>query len=230
MDLRANIGQLKTPQDIERLTSIISLISDELDVLYTTTAPNGNISARIGRIAIYKNGSTYETWQNTDGSTTWQRIDANKDFQTGDWIISSVNTARTGWTNVSATYANKFMRISATPLSTGGADSVTLSANNLPEHNHPSGTLVNANNSGHTHRKYADADPGSSSFTEYDFSSITHVHQTNRSYTTPDVDLFIPNDGVHTHTISGSTGNNTTTATAVATVPAYITVCVFQKN
>ena len=43
-------------------------------------------------------------------------------FVTGDWILSTVTTAHGGWTNVSATYSNKFIRINATPLTTGGAD------------------------------------------------------------------------------------------------------------
>ena len=48
--------------------------------------------------------------------------------KTGDWIISTVTTARTGWTNVSATYSGKFMRINVTPLTTGGADTHTHAA------------------------------------------------------------------------------------------------------
>lgn len=75
MDLRLNLQELKTPEDIQKLVSAISEIADGLDILYTETAPNGNISARIGRIAIYKNGSTYEQWQCV-GGTVWQRIDA----------------------------------------------------------------------------------------------------------------------------------------------------------
>ena len=46
-------------------------------------------------------------------------------FVTGDWILSTVTTTHSGWTNVSATYSNKFMRINATPLTTGGADTHT---------------------------------------------------------------------------------------------------------
>jgi len=71
-------------------------------------------------------------------------------FVMGDLIVSTVTTARTGWTNVSATYANKFMRISATPLSAGGADtfSLTLAEANLPGHTHAAGTLIGP---AHTH-------------------------------------------------------------------------------
>ena len=42
-------------------------------------------------------------------------------FVTGDWILSSVGTAHTGWTEVSATYAGKYIRIGATGLATGGS-------------------------------------------------------------------------------------------------------------
>jgi len=64
-----------------------------------------------------------------------------ENFVTGDWILSTVTTARTGWTNVSATYNNKFMRINATPLTTGGADtdSITLTSTELPAHTHTVG-------------------------------------------------------------------------------------------
>lgn len=53
--------------------------------------------------------------------------------KSGDWITSTVTTARTGWTNVSATYSNKFMRINATPLTTGGADTHSHTG---PSHTH----------------------------------------------------------------------------------------------
>ncbi len=69
--------------------------------------------------------------------------------KSGDWILSSATTARTGWTNVSATYANKFIRLSATPLTTGGADthvhaaatsgSTTLTVAQIPTHTHDVG-------------------------------------------------------------------------------------------
>ena len=76
MDLKLNLSELKTPQDILKLTSTISLLADELDAIITTSAPNGNISAREGRRCIYKNGANYEVWVNVDGGTTWQQIDA----------------------------------------------------------------------------------------------------------------------------------------------------------
>lgn len=76
MDLRIRVGELKTPQDILRLVSAISEIADELDTLITTTSPNGNISARQGKIALYNNSGTYTTWINEDGDKTWHQISA----------------------------------------------------------------------------------------------------------------------------------------------------------
>ena len=65
-------------------------------------------------------------WKDDAGNviqlTTGGLINDSVLAKTGDWMLSSVTTARTGWTNVSATYSNKFMRINATPLTTGGAD------------------------------------------------------------------------------------------------------------
>lgn len=57
--------------------------------------------------------------------TTGGVVNATSVFVTGDWIISTVTTPHAGWTNVSATYSNKFIRINATPLTTGGADTHT---------------------------------------------------------------------------------------------------------
>jgi hypothetical protein len=49
-------------------------MAEELSVLYTTTAPNGNISAERNRIALYNNSGAFSVWINTDGGTTWQPI------------------------------------------------------------------------------------------------------------------------------------------------------------
>ena len=76
MDNRINITNLNDPNQLAKLISHLSIMSDELDYLYTETAPNGTISARQGRIALYNNSGTYTTWINTDGSTTWKQIDA----------------------------------------------------------------------------------------------------------------------------------------------------------
>jgi hypothetical protein len=80
MQLRLNLGNLDTPQDILKLTSTIAEMAESLDILYLEASPNGVISARQGRIALYKNGTTYEQWQNVDGGTVWQRTDMGSTF------------------------------------------------------------------------------------------------------------------------------------------------------
>lgn len=111
MEFRLNIGDITQPDAIVQLNRAISTIADECDTLYTTTAPNGAISARIGRRAIYNNSGAYTSWVNTDGGTTWVRIqdyDANilsianpkrgdiAEYGSGGWIGLSVTTANSG--------------------------------------------------------------------------------------------------------------------------------------
>ena len=114
-------------------------------------------------------------------------------FVTGDWILSSVTTARSGWTNVSATYNNKFMRINATPLTTGGSDtdSITLTSTELPAHTH-----------------------------------ITTFYREGTGGVTAPIDRM--DGGTTTNYTTSSTG--TGSAFTVDTVPAYVQVCIFQKD
>jgi hypothetical protein len=51
----------------------------------------------------------------------------------GDLLLSSAAATPDGWTDVSATYSDKFIRINATALSTGGADTLT---GNTGDHTH----------------------------------------------------------------------------------------------
>lgn len=79
MQYRLNIKDLKTPEEVEKLVSSLSEAFDQLDVMYSTTAPNGSISGRQGQLCLYNNSGTYSLWVNTTGSTVWQQIDgANK--------------------------------------------------------------------------------------------------------------------------------------------------------
>ena len=76
MNLQPQLSDLSKPENIQQLSAILAELAEQLDTLYTTTAPNGNISARQGRIALYNNSGTYTTWINTTGSTVWQQISA----------------------------------------------------------------------------------------------------------------------------------------------------------
>ena len=223
MDYRLNLKDLTQPQDIARLVTAISEIADECDVLYTSTDPNGNISGRQGRIALYKNGANYEIKVNTDGATAWQRIDYaayTEPFQVGDWIISSVTTARTGWTNVSATYSNKFMRVNATPLGTGGSDtdSITLTTTELPTHSHGTTGFTIAEEDEHTHGIDSYGGSGLTNKVNAGSAGFTNAKTTGAG-------------SAHTHTFVGTIDNaGSGTAFTVDTVPAYVAVCIFQKN
>ena len=41
----------------------------------TDTAPNGTRKGTKGEIIFYNNGGTFELYVNTDGATTWQKVD-----------------------------------------------------------------------------------------------------------------------------------------------------------
>jgi len=160
-------------------------------------------------------------WRNQAG-TTVQLTAAGKlnlaaldDYtrsKTGDWMMSSVTTARTGWTNVSATYSNKFMRINATPLTTGGADThdhgavtgsttLTSAQSGIPAHGHTVTNQRNANG----------------------WSSGDFFQGSNDSG--PIQNLTVPNNSAadaasgHTHPIS-----------SVNNIPAFVQVVIFQKD
>jgi hypothetical protein len=125
--------------------------------------------------------------------------------KTGDWLTSSVTTARTGWTNVSATYSDKFMRVNATPLTTGGANTVTLTTTELPAHTHTGPA--------HTHTMTG-GESGSG-----DSNAVNA--QTDGQ------------DVVTTKTTSSSGTGNTGSAgsgAAFSIVPAFVQVVLFQKD
>jgi len=128
------------------------------------------------------------------------------DFKAGDWIMSSVTTPRTGWTNVSATYSNKFIRINATPLTTGGADT----------HSHTNGTLTCdshvltiAEMPSHYH---------ASTFNSHGTGNVGS--NGNGQFGNTD---SMGGGGGHSHTISGSSAS-------ASNVPAYVQGVMFQKN
>lgn len=131
----------------------------------------------------------------------------NDIFKSGDWIISTVTTARTGWTNVSATYSNKFMRINATPLTTGGADT----------HDHGaatgSHTLTSAEMPAHTHPIDESKRGGYIALNEFYTVSIGGGSPTTFN------SQSVGGGGGHTHSVASADN-----------IPAYVQVVVFQKN
>lgn len=103
MDYRLNLKNLSNPEEVARLITAISEIADECDILYLTSAPDGNVSARQGRICLYNNGGSFELWVNTDGAKAWQRVDygaatdvkvkASSDDPTADYLDGKVDDA-----------------------------------------------------------------------------------------------------------------------------------------
>ena len=76
-------------------------------------------------------------------------LNGGSPFITGDLLLSSVTTAHTGWTNVTATYANRHLRVGNTTLGTGGSATLagatgshTLTIAEMPAHTHTMPTSV----------------------------------------------------------------------------------------
>lgn len=67
----------------------ISELAEQLDVLVTSTAPNGNTSARKGRVALYDTGSGFEFWINTNGLSAWKQLASLSDAL---WEIDGTET------------------------------------------------------------------------------------------------------------------------------------------
>ena len=74
MDRDIVFQDLTKPQDLHLLKEHLRELYDFFDPLYTTTAPNGNISAQRGKMAIYFNDPTYQAWMNVDGDKVWLQL------------------------------------------------------------------------------------------------------------------------------------------------------------
>lgn len=156
--------------------------------------------------AFYRDSAGTVIQLTSAGKLNLSVLDDYTRTKTGDWILSTVTTPRTGWTNVSATYSGRFMRISATPLATGGADT----------HTHDVGSFTAPS---HTHSSFTHTQTGHGA-QGGEWEEIDNAGD----------GLLIPTTG-YTHTVpsSGSSAITGTSASA-SNVPVFVQVVVFQKN
>lgn len=128
--------------------------------------------------------------------------------KTGDWILATSSTARTGWTNVTATYTDRFIRINAGALGTGGTDT----------HTHSAGSFANG---GHTHNVTSPA-TGWSSAPDTGFTGKKAGSGGGAAYEIP-TDRVLTTDAGTGGTVSGTSGS-------ANNIPAFVQVIIFQKT
>ena len=126
-------------------------------------------------------------------------------WRTGDKIVSSNTDIPGGWTDISATYTDHFIRISSgTPLTTGGANT----------HDHGAAT---GSESAHTH-----------TFSGTTAEQGTYTHAAGNS----DGSGRLNDKGHHTHTFSGTTAAGSAHSHSIASannVPVYVQLKMYSK-
>jgi microcystin-dependent protein len=106
----------------------------------------------------------------------------------------------------------------------GGSATVTLLPGHMPPHQHPAGTLgTNNTNSGHVHTvDVGNATPGQVNNTLQRGSVSTPVSTISAPFTA--------GTGLHTHDVTGSTGNNTNPNNAVNVRNPYLALAFIIKT
>lgn len=138
----------------------ISLIESTVAPTTDTTLGFVYVKAVSGVLELFYKDSDGNELQMTDNGS----LVGTTAFRTGDWIISETTAARSGWTDISATYENKFIRISSgTPLATGGVDT----------HTHTAGSF---SASAHTHTATVSTATGTAYSGDSGTSVLTHTH------------------------------------------------------
>ena len=175
--VRANYGLIKHTDG--------SLYVDVSDTNPALELTDGGLRAKV-----------YGLINRTSDGLTWGR--------TGDVLLSSSATTPDGFTDISATYEGKMIRVSATALAGGGSD--TLSGNT------GSHTLTTAEMPAHTHGQQTDTLLQGGSGTVIEQGSGSQHSQGGTTQSTG-------GDSGHTHTLTG-----------VSCLNAYITLKMYSKN
>jgi len=133
------------------------------------SAADPGVDATLGFMYLKTIGGVLELFYEDSAGNVLQMTSAGSlvgttAFRTGDFILCETTDARAGWTDMSATYEDKFIRLSSgTPLDTGGANT----------HTHAAGTFASAN---HTHSGTTSTNTGTKYDGDAGNSSITHSH------------------------------------------------------
>lgn len=197
---RMQFGGMYFPSDHDELSGEYS------NVRMAEQTANPTLVSNKGFLFTKEVSSITELYYMDDAGQVTQLTSSGKlndtvQAKTGDFLHSGVTTARTGWTNVTATYTGKFLRVGGTPLTTGGSDTHT--------HTEVGGlTAALTGNTGTntpTHSKNT-ADAGTDGFKVFDLGVTTH-----------------------THSLSGSASVTGTSASG-SNVPAYIATVLWQKD
>lgn len=134
-------------------------------------------------------------------------------FRSGDQMLSSNSSAPSGWTDVSGTYNNKFIRISSgSPLTTSGADTHTHGVGSYaaPSHSHP--------------QNMGSANP--SSAISDDIAASSGVGQQMGHVVEGGLSLNFVLTGVSANGAGAITGSSA----SGDNVPAYVQLRIFQKD
>jgi hypothetical protein len=160
------------------------------------------------------------TYDTATQEFTWETPSSGSSFISGMIIIwsGSIASIPSGWVlcdgnNSTPDIRDKFIvgakqddsgvaKTNITGALTKSGGSITISANNLPVHTHAVGTLAAANEDAHTHLTNVHS-PGTGNYAEK-LSAAT----------TAGAEITSEPGSAHGHTISGASGNNTTTASA----------------
>lgn len=131
-------------------------------------------------------------------------------WRSGDLLLSSSTATPTGWTDVSTTYDNKFIRIGDdTPLTTvGGSDT----------HSHDAGTYA-----GPSHNHSVSEDGWGHQTTSYTTGKLQTSDGAAGGYSN-----LCADNGINTG--AGGTGSVTGASADASTLPAYIQTRLYKKD
>lgn len=215
-----------------RVTSTVATGTAPLTVASTTLVSNlnadlldgqhGTVYAPTGMIVQFAAASSPSGWLLCDGSLVlkatypdlWALLGSTYGTPTSTQFYLPDLRGRigVGLDNMGGSDAGR-LNVTNTLGGSGGVQEVTLNENNLPQHTHAAGTLATNTTGSHSHTVYGVSDIGNGS-NPYGIASLAAISSDSNKTTVA--------AGDHSHTISGSTGNNTTSVTAVNNMQPYI--------